>query len=450
MSRTIRKMQKKNFEPKQISKPQLSPQSNQTADDRTKLLRKLLDAELNRQNLIKSLDVGILDTLRALLECDIAASAAEKNLEKKLQQTRHELQTAKDENEELHSKLRQSQDNNSQLQGENSRLKETIGQLNAELSATRKELDGTRLQLHNANETISLKVELVRVEEEISNLEQKRERYPKSRDRYELNLIAAQEEREQILARLKQLEEDAANFLRDSSFELLNEESKRKLWQQINEREPTDEIIIQNAAEEKILWQIWTKCEIQDVPSDFVCAGTVPLEDFVITFAEENFSVRIVFVKDVGAIIFKDASDKRVYFFSPKEDESIISFQSQFETNPPIEPYRILRAWYGVEFALLNPIVKERFVGLGHSDGNGIADRKNVVAYVKYLPVTVAELLDEEPSKFIRRTAKWGVAGHWRNCASGKRVWVRPCERGPKREQKTNQRLRERVLVTEN
>ena len=321
--------------------------------------------------------------------------------------------------------------------------------MNTELSTTRKELDGTRLQLRNSNEIITLKVELARVEDEISNLEQKRTRYPKSRDRYELNLIAAQDEREQILARLKQLEEDVANFLRDSSFELLNEESKWKLWQQINEREPTDEIIIQNAAQEKILWKIWSKSEIQDVPNDFVRDETVPLEDFVITFAEEKFSVRMVFVKDVGAIIFKDASDERVYFFAPKEDEPVIAFQSQFETNPPAEPYRILRAWYGVEFALLNPIVKERFARrLTRADGNGIVDKENVVAYVKYLPITVSELLDEEPSKFIRRTQKWGVVGYWQN-RDGKRVWIRPHDRGPKRGQKTNQNLRERVLVTE-
>ena len=444
MSRTIRKMQKKNLEPKQISKPQLSPQSDQPADDRTKLLRKLLDVELNRQNALKNLkilDVEILDTLKTLLECDVTATAAQKKLEQKLQQTRHELQTAIDERDDAHSKLRQAQD-------DKSRLEEKIGQLNAELSATRKERDTTRLQFDKANEIITLKIELARVEDEISNLEQKIKRYPK-RDRYELSLIEAQDEREQILSRLKQLEEDVANFLRDSSFELPNEESKWKLWQQINEREPTDEVVIRNAAEEKILWKIWSKNEIQDVPSDFVRDETVPLEDFVITFAEENFSVRMVFVKDVGAIIFKDTSDKRVYFFASKEDEPVIAFQSQFETNPPVEPYRILRAWYGVEFALLNPLVKERFTEEHLNGTNTGSDRKNVVAYVKYLSVTVSKLLDEEPAKFIRRTEKWGVAGHWRKLSTGKMIWVRPYEKGRKRGQKLNQDLRERVLVTE-
>lgn len=111
--------------------------------------------------------------------------------------------------------------------------------------------------------------------------------------------------------------------------------------------------------------------------------------------------------------------------------------------------------WYGIQNALLNPVVKEqvknrRIESENSSDAKKYKYKKNnKVSYIKRIPTGIDELLEGNLRKYERHTDKWGVLGHWRTYKNGKKVWIKPFEKGPKRKEKKENSNRERIIVTE-
>lgn len=106
--------------------------------------------------------------------------------------------------------------------------------------------------------------------------------------------------------------------------------------------------------------------------------------------------------------------------------------------------YEGLQAWYSVQIALLNPILKtcviEDTKKVARSPDYGSKKRKSKVMYmkVKYVSeesINTALTIEHTPGKrkIVRKTMAWYVIGHYRTYKSGKRTWVRPHWRGPLR-----------------
>ena len=112
-----------------------------------------------------------------------------------------------------------------------------------------------------------------------------------------------------------------------------------------------------------------------------------------------------------------------------------------FETEEnPQTVFRTLKALYmGVQMLSAERpdfVTSERLPALrqqSRRNGKG-KKRKQCVRFVRRLRVTDEMIRSLSPPGVSRITCPcWGVAGHWRTCKSGKRVWVRPYRKGRQR-----------------
>lgn len=117
-----------------------------------------------------------------------------------------------------------------------------------------------------------------------------------------------------------------------------------------------------------------------------------------------------------------------------------------------------LNIWYGVQIALLHPVVKDIFNKPSMSvykESKTISNKNNkkkkkVVKYIKKHIITASEIENKlQSSKYNRHTLCWYVIGHWRTYKSGKRVFIKPHWKGLLRENKNYENdIREREIVT--
>lgn len=466
MSSSARKLQKKKSEQKSQGKGE-SKSSTAPPGDIGQALEKFFRAEEERSRLMRELDTGVMVATNSLIECVKNTLAGQKLLEQTLQDTRRKYQTVLDDISFAQEKIRE-------LQAANTKLEQDKLKVEQKLQWAKVELQVTKDELKRVEEKVSLEAELDHWEDEISHCERKLAKQPHSSERYESRLKAAQEARDRCLERIKQLQEanDAENFNEDSPFGLLSEESNAILWEYVNGRDPTDEVIIRNEEDEARLLATWGAGD-----TSFVSAKTVPLEDYVITFATANFSARTIFNSDdsAGVLIIETelaGLPKRIklaFFIRTTGDNLALSADLGYDNLLADEKkliesklttsfgkaflelgYKVLSLWYAVERALLHPPIREYIAGrnLEKNDGQGAGRDENVVTYVKCTSITVDDLMiGNEPKVVNWHVDKWGVVGHWREYSNGKKVWVRPHEKGRKRGQKLdNQDLRERII----
>lgn len=469
MSRTTRKIQKRISETKS-AQPKGEENSSTTSKggNADQLLRKLLNAEVKRIHLTAELNNEISAILKELGDYDKEAETAKKTLEQQLQQTRRELQEAWDNLSDTQEKLQQ-------MEVEKLKAEQKLQWAKVELQVTKDELQVTKDELKRVEEKVALEAELDHWEYEISRYKRRIGRTPNSHEVYESQLKAAEEARDRCFERLKQLQEarGSENFKGDSPFRLLSEESNAALWEYVNGRDSTDEVVFRTEEDEARLLETWGTDDVS-----FIEASTVPLEDFVITLV--NSSARVLFDSDdsVGVMIIETklaGLPKRIelaFFMRPINGALTLSANLGYDNLLAAEKkfiesqlnmgfgkdflalgYKVLPLWHAVERALLNPPIREYIAGrnLEKIDGQGAERDENVVTYVKRIPITVDDLLiGNEPKVVNWHVDKWGVAGHWRKYSNGKKVWVRPHEKGRKRGQKLDsQELRERIVVTE-
>ena len=122
---------------------------------------------------------------------------------------------------------------------------------------------------------------------------------------------------------------------------------------------------------------------------------------------------------------------------------------------------RMLKLWYSVQIALLNPITVdvfsrgERCVVVEHETKKKQTkkkqQKKTKIKYVRKHIITPEDFdaafdIKTEDGHFIRKTMIWHVAGHWREYKNGRRVFIDGYWKGPLKDIKTAD-SRERELV---
>lgn len=123
--------------------------------------------------------------------------------------------------------------------------------------------------------------------------------------------------------------------------------------------------------------------------------------------------------------------------------------------------FECMSTWYGVQIALLHPVVQNVFRNPKcdvMKDTNRVSSksskRKPKVKYIKKHIINEDELKqmiygERNSSKSYNRKALiWYVIGHWRTCANGKRVFVRPCWKGALRDTKIVESREREVLIS--
>lgn len=100
----------------------------------------------------------------------------------------------------------------------------------------------------------------------------------------------------------------------------------------------------------------------------------------------------------------------------------------------------IFLTWYGIQIALLNPVIAERFrretVPVEQKKTNNRTKKKQPKRYVKKL--ILGDISDLEFSKEKKphqiHEPFWWVSGHWRQYSSGKRIFIQGYWKGPFKE----------------
>lgn len=237
------------------------------------------------------------------------------------------------------------------------------------------------------------------------------------------------------------------------------------------------------------------------VPSDLFFAGTIPLTDCTIRIAgdreigeKESMIYRVVIfdnyseiladtpqgeeatvglaivmyeIKDVGEIIapikvkygfsFMLSDDKLYWRKVNKMQRERMSGRFGIEDILPINAMAI-RAWYGVQIALLHPVIKEVFRTPRTTPlkqprkSKKRTKTKAKVRYIKNHTINTGELNDllyrESQSRgFNRKTLVWYVIGHWRKQRTGKTIFIKPYWKGALRATKTAAGQREREIA---
>lgn len=116
-----------------------------------------------------------------------------------------------------------------------------------------------------------------------------------------------------------------------------------------------------------------------------------------------------------------------------------------------------LETWYGLQIALLHPVVRDVFRNPRTSRDKSKdrwpgAGRRNRVRYVREHVVNEEALGkavygDGAGKGYVRRALIWYVIGHWREYSDGRKVFVRPYWKGALRDLKASERLREREIA---
>ena len=273
------------------------------------------------------------------------------------------------------------------------------------------------------------------------------------------------------------------------------------LWKQIELSEPSDIVTIRSEEESLNLLEKWSVIDDKNfyIPADIFLEGTVPIYDFVFEYKPPEGPI-FYFCPTYRFIVFKEYEKqfnehekiKSVllgvvianFEFNSKNVQLANTFSIVKKTgaiqNEPYIGYRginldglnkipsdmfnflmdsfqsVLIDWYSIQHALLNPVIKEQIRNrrLEPDKEDEIVEyryKKNKqVAYIKRIPIVIEDLIEGYTKKYERHTDKWSVLGHWRTYKSGKKSWIKPHEKGPKRGQKLdNQEIRERKIVTE-
>ena len=243
------------------------------------------------------------------------------------------------------------------------------------------------------------------------------------------------------------------------------------------------------------------------IPSDIIFMGTIPLTDveFELSYPGGTFSARVVifpdcrdgfdmnvicdqmggsdWIAEVGAVVFSDKknTDACIYIvftisphdciglntavysnrLSPDAKYRILSDPVMFERLKELvqQLQQILVGWYGIQICLLNPLTKDVFTRNTRSipvdsDVKRRRKNKNKNAKIRYVKKHIirAEDADEliKPKGHNQRhTLVWYVTGHWRQCKSGKKVFIKGHWKGLLRESKSGETRDREVILTQ-
>ncbi len=288
--------------------------------------------------------------------------------------------------------------------------------------------------------------------------------------------------------------------LSNLNIEFLHEDVNEALLRKIDASRPSDIIRLSGESDKRLinLWEGGIKEQIKKsgvfIPSDLFFAKTVPLMDCTIVvderdcvenattttyrvvifgdYAEElhaatendivkvgciildNGSTSLFFpinvVRGVDGVMFGDVGYRNITAEYRAEIEKVTSVQSTMQM-----AISFLETWYGIQIALLHPIVHDVFRHPKTTVDSGgrvkkQGQRKNKVRYVKEHIIASAELdtaVYGEDKTFTRHALVWYVIGHWRVYADGRKVFVKPYWKGTLRDLKLGDSDREREIA---
>lgn len=286
-------------------------------------------------------------------------------------------------------------------------------------------------------------------------------------------------------------------------------EENERLKKEIYNSNTSDKICIP-VNQCKILTDLWEKDKYIDndkhirIPADIFWCGTIPVLDCIIEIdcrENENIkndfsSFRVIINKNYNEIIklgreqgeysfevgyfvcdFDDGTESKIInpiYISDYEDYLMcnISFgyininKERIDRLKNIPDRRAieflafkLKIWYGVQIALLHPVIKNIFIFSGVESNHIIKNnskiskrKKRRVRYVKKIIFNAKELnkilyKNDKSLKKERKTLAWYVIGHWRTYKNGNKIFVKPYWKGPLKELKMNFEDREREII---
>ncbi len=275
-----------------------------------------------------------------------------------------------------------------------------------------------------------------------------------------------------------------------------------KLLHDLSQTSPSDTIRLTKAGDMKIrdLWEVGNEDRVSamgiTIPSDIFYAGTVPLLDCNIEVDERSdggviCKCRIVVYEDYAERIQNEPDGHAVRVGAAIMDfengaslieEIIVAHGVDSIATHPMRGYRnmgdtlrkhissnvthlecskmfagYLETWYGIQIALLHPIVKDVFqksknVPISRTKSR-VSKRRYIVKYIKQ-HIIDADELDEaiygKPTSgctIKRKALVWYVIGHWRTYQDGRKAFVKPYWKGALRDIKMNLEDRERQIA---
>ena len=305
--------------------------------------------------------------------------------------------------------------------------------------------------------------------------------------------------------------------------DVLTESENAELLKRLDAQKPSDAIRLNHAGDMKLI-HLWED-NITDakgdrrktIPSDLFFAETIPLMDCQITVDERKafpdgklVSYRVAVFHDyanalhaasydetvpVGVVVLGDGSRQLLLPFDVvKGVDGLLMGSLGYRNNTREQIVKgtnnaglneilnmgasLLETWYGLQIALLHPVVRTIFTNsrkvavIGSTDAQGkpgkprkSTKRKRKVMYIKEYIINAAEL-DEamfgkadanqsdapnpdapEPRQQKRHALIWYVIGHWRSYADGRRIFIKPYWKGELRELKMSSEAREREIA---
>ena len=268
----------------------------------------------------------------------------------------------------------------------------------------------------------------------------------------------------------------------------LPEDDNAKLLQNLNKSKPSDSINL-DFDSVMALTELWSRSakDVEGIPSDLFFANTIPLQDCCINIQNKSgsydlyrFVVHSDFedrIRDAGEWDYAEVANlihqrgnaelifpiltvhgvNRLmvgeigYRSLPKSARDNLSKHVTMQAILSMATF-VIQAWYGIQIALLHPVVKSVFnkprtetLKASKSKHN----KKRRTAYIKRHVINAEDIRIALTSANIERyTLVWYVIGHWRTYRSGRKVFVQPYWKGPLRIIKQNIDDRERVIIT--
>lgn len=253
--------------------------------------------------------------------------------------------------------------------------------------------------------------------------------------------------------------------------EFLPEDENKKVWEKLRTSKPTD---LNNDSIESLFELIsFDKNKLQGIPSDILFADNIPLPNAVIkcNYPNEIESFEVIIYPDYKQIINNSDENNPVkvgamilYIDNSKifmEIEILKGFD-YIITSGIIGCHKVptntkefmidklsaadivkifssnLAIWYGVQIALLNPIIKETFakntettvLKEEHNPKKRESKKKVKVRYIKRHVISADDINRRHNSKYERKTYSWYVIGHWRTYKNGHKIFIKPYWKG--------------------
>lgn len=275
----------------------------------------------------------------------------------------------------------------------------------------------------------------------------------------------------------------------------LAEDENAVLLQEIGQSRPANLILLED---ESVMTDFWRNGNqtVSGVPSDLFFNGSIPLPDCWIQFSDKDGrSVRfrtVIFpdyqkrlssagedsAAQIGAVLYEIAENAYLIFCIEAirgHDWLMTEFGFGYKGIPEavrehisehmsaaefcIFSSQLIGIWYGVQIALLHPLVKDMFLNpctvvdesANRKPSGGKKRKKRPLRYIKKHILNAEELKNRIHGgnhHFQRHALVWYVIGHWRRYADGKKIFVRPYWKGALRDLK-NGEIREREIILE-